>query len=136
MRAERRVASVYRCEAIKSRAFPRECRLTQKHEYDRVLKSRAAIRMSCGCFRVIAVERASGNARLGLIVGKRQLKRAVDRNRVRRVVRESFRNSRMDLPGVDIVFQLLNAPDDRFERDVSSVWTRLGHERSGANDVS
>jgi len=133
MRDVRRAASAYRCEAITTRAFHREHRLTQKQEYDRVLKSRAALRLSCGCFKIVAMKRGGAEARLGLIVGKRQLKRAVDRNRVKRVVRESFRNCRVDLPAVDIVFQLVTAPDDRFERDVVNVWKRL--RRDGASDV-
>jgi len=134
MRAERKVANAFRCEAITTRTFQRRCRLTDKQEYDRVLKSRAALRWSCGCFRVIAIERATGDARLGLIVGKRQLKRAVDRNRVKRIVRESFRTSRANLPGIDIVFQLVSAPDDRFERDVRSIWNQLRDRREGRHD--
>lgn len=47
-------------------------------------------------------------ARLGLIVGKRVLRRAVDRNRARRVVREVFRCNRLELPEVDIVVQLVS----------------------------
>ena len=136
MPGERKVANACPCEATTVRTFQRERRLTHKEEYDRVLKSRAATRWSCGCFRLIAVERPSGDARLGLIVGKRQLKRAVDRNRVKRIVRESFRTSRAHLPGVDIVFQLVNAPDDRFERDIQSIWTRLRDRRDGAHDVA
>ena len=44
-------------------------------------------------------------ARLGLIVAKRVLKRAVDRNRAKRIIRESFRR-RLDLPPVDVVVRL------------------------------
>lgn len=46
------------------------------------------------------------NARLGLVVGKRALRRAVDRNRAKRVIRETFRVNRRDLPGMDIVVQV------------------------------
>ncbi len=49
-------------------------------------------------------------ARLGLIVGKRQLKRAVDRNQVKRVLRETFRVNRSILPAIDIVVQLAETP--------------------------
>lgn len=45
-------------------------------------------------------------ARLGLVVGKRALRRAVDRNRARRVLRETFRVRRGDLPALDIVVQV------------------------------
>ncbi len=42
-------------------------------------------------------------ARLGVIVAKRVMKRAVDRNRVRRLIRESFRHHQQSLSGLDIV---------------------------------
>jgi ribonuclease P protein component len=41
-----------------------------------------------------------------LVVGKRHLKRAVDRNQVKRVIREVFRQRRSSLPVVDVVVQL------------------------------
>ena len=44
-------------------------------------------------------------ARLGLIVGKRMLPRAVDRNRTKRVIRESFRQAG-GLPAMDIVVRV------------------------------
>jgi len=43
--------------------------------------------------------------RLGLIVGKRFLPRAVDRNRAKRVIRESFRQA-PNLPAMDIVVRV------------------------------
>ena len=135
MRAVRKVASACPSEAITSRAFPRKFRLINKHEYDRVLKSRAAKQLRCGCFRVLAMESGSEGARLGLIIGKRQLKRAVDRNRVKRLVRESFRITRTNLPPVDVVVQLIRPPDDRLRHDVAGIWTRLAGE-SGTHDAA
>ena len=125
MRAERRVANAFRCDAITSEEFPRRYRLNQKHEYDRVLKSRAAVQLRCGCFRVFAIQTADSGARLGLIVGKRQLRRAVDRNRVKRAVRESFRITRESLPSMDVVVQLTSKPGNGFAGDVSSIWSRV-----------
>ena len=43
------------------------------------------------------------SARLGLAVAKKRLKRAVDRNRIKRLIRESFRQQRDRLKGLDIV---------------------------------
>ena len=45
-----------------------------------------------------------GMTRLGLIVAKKVLRRAVDRNRAKRVIRESFR--RQSLPALDVVVRL------------------------------
>jgi ribonuclease P protein component len=44
--------------------------------------------------------------RLGMIVPKKVLARAVDRNRVRRLIREAFRLSQAELGGRDVVIRL------------------------------
>lgn len=44
------------------------------------------------------------HARLGLTVAKKHLKRAHDRNRIKRLVRESFRLKQHQLPNCDFVF--------------------------------
>ena len=49
----------------------------------------------------------AGEVRLGLIVAKRVLRRAVDRNRAKRVLRESFRR-RADLPPLDVVVRVVS----------------------------
>ena len=41
--------------------------------------------------------------RLGLIISKKSIKRAVDRNRVKRITRESFRLCQSRLRGLDVV---------------------------------
>ena len=58
---------------------------------------------------VLLGDSVSGEARLGLIVPKRILQRAVDRNRVKRVLREWFRHSRTRLAGRDCVIRLTPA---------------------------
>lgn len=52
-----------------------------------------------------------GHARLGLAIAKRHIPRAVDRNRIKRQVRESFRRHQQELGSVDIV--VLARPDAR-----------------------
>ena len=52
----------------------------------------------------------ASEARLGLVVGKKLLKRAVDRNRVKRIVREQFRLRRARLPVCDLVVRLHARP--------------------------
>ena len=51
------------------------------------------------------------SARLGLIVPKRVFRRAVDRNRVKRTLREEFRLRRAALPAMDVVVQVLTRSD-------------------------
>lgn len=44
-----------------------------------------------------------GHARLGLIVGRKIAKRAVQRNYMKRVLRELFRQQQPELPGLDLL---------------------------------
>ena len=126
MPAERRGESVCRCDEYAAiDRFPREYRLTEKRQFDAVLSVRT-IQLKCGSFRLYAADNGQCGARLGLIVGKRQLKRAVDRNRVRRVLRETFRVRRSVLPAIDIVVQLTDRPrSDSVSGEASSMWPRL-----------
>lgn len=48
--------------------------------------------------------------RLGLIVGKKVAPRAVDRNRVKRLVRTIYRRHAAELDGLDLVVQLKGNP--------------------------
>ncbi|MEO0652252.1 MAG: ribonuclease P protein component, partial [Planctomycetota bacterium] len=55
-------------------------------------------------FTVVAARNELGFSRLGLSIGKRAWKRAVPRNRLRRLVREAFRLSYRELPhGYDLI---------------------------------
>ena len=44
--------------------------------------------------------------RLGLVVPKKILSRAVDRNRIRRILREAFRLSQTSLAGLDVIIRV------------------------------
>lgn len=55
-------------------------------------------------FAVVVLENERAHSRLGLSVAKRTIKLAVDRNKVRRVLREAFRLELATLPpGIDVV---------------------------------
>jgi ribonuclease P protein component len=60
-------------------------------------------------FTLYAVHNGLAHARLGVSVSRKTAARAVDRNRLRRQVRESFRYSQHALAGLDVVV-LANAP--------------------------
>lgn len=54
-------------------------------------------------FSVFAIANSLPQGRLGLAVSKKVSPRAVDRNRIKRHVRESFRSHQETLAGLDVV---------------------------------
>jgi ribonuclease P protein component len=90
--------------------FPREARLLSGGEFKRVFDARQV--ESNRYFRIHWAERperedqpapCSSGPRLGLAIAKRVARRAVDRNRIRRIAREAFRQRRHLMRPVDFV---------------------------------
>lgn len=90
--------------------FPREARLLSGGQFKRVFDARRV--ESNRYFRIHWAEcperedqppPCSSGPRLGLAIAKRVARRAVDRNRIRRIVRETFRKRRHSMRPVDFV---------------------------------
>lgn len=75
---------------------------------------------------VIAKSNGLENARLGISVGKKKMKRAVDRNRFKRLVREAFRLNPSKIPqGFDYIV-IPNRGDSPFSlQSISAELTEL-----------
>ena len=80
-------------------------------------------------FTLFARRNGLGRARLGMAVGKKAVRRAVDRNRIRRLVRESFRHHKNDLSSLDIVFlarkEILAHSRAMLSEHLNLAWKRL-----------
>lgn len=106
-------------------SFPREARLLKPDEFERVFKENERARTDS--LLVMARPNTLGHARLGMIVAKRLLPRAVDRNRIKRRVRETFRLQRQDLPACDFVIRVVAKPVAGKEvRDLARTLSRAG----------
>jgi len=79
-------------------------RLRSRRDFDGVFR-RPSVRLTRGPLRLVARPNAVGVARIGIVVAKRMIRRAVGRNRAKRVIRESFRLSPA-LPAMDIVVRV------------------------------
>ena len=103
----------------------RDARLTSKADFDRVFADNQRARTDY--VMVMARPNQVGYPRLGMVVAKRLLARAVDRNRVKRCVRESFRLVLPELPACDFVVRLIARPVPGEEaRDLSRTFKRAG----------
>lgn len=74
--------------------------------------------------------RGEAGARLGLAISKKQARRAVDRNRLKRLVRDSFRRHREALPDVDIVVMArrdaVDVDNRKLQESLSRHFARIG----------
>jgi ribonuclease P protein component len=103
----------------------RDARLLDKADFDRVFAENQRARTDF--LIVMARPNVVGHARLGMVVAKRLLARAVDRNRVKRCVRESFRLVMAELPPCDFVVRLIAVPTPGDEaRGLSRTFQRAG----------
>ena len=82
-------------------AFPASARLDHSAQFSRVFRD--GMRSRDGYFTLLARPNQLGFARLGMAISRKHAGNAVRRNRIRRVIRESFRHRRAMLAGLDIV---------------------------------
>ncbi len=88
----------------KEAGFSRQKRLLKPEDYKKVFE--APLRSTSSYFKVLARPNEKQVPRLGVIVAKKAIKSAVTRNRVKRLIRESFRKYQGDLGGLDVVVLL------------------------------
>ncbi|QMT61900.1 ribonuclease P protein component [Legionella sp. PC997] len=81
-------------------AFKKTQRLLTKYDYNHVFEQ--AEKIVTSEFIVLFRENNLGYARLGLALSKKVIAKAHDRNRIKRLLRESFRQK--ELPAFDVVF--------------------------------
>lgn len=91
-------------------SFGRTLRLLKPDEFSRVFKRNHRSRDEC--FTVLAAPNELPHPRLGTAVARKASGNAVKRNRLKRLIRESFRTSRTTLPAVDIVVMVKHGAGD------------------------
>ena len=107
--------------------FPKTARLLKPKDFSGVF-SNAVFRVPHKHFLILATPNQLGCARVGLVFSKKNLKLAVQRNRVKRLVRESFRHQ-TELPDLDIVVLgrqgLMTLDNTELRQLLDELWRRL-----------
>lgn len=86
------------------RSLPKNHRLHKAEEFSAVFRFRCVA--SGDFFQVYAKPNNLAHARLGLVIAGKIERLAVGRNRVKRLLRETFRARQQDLNGLDLVVRL------------------------------
>ena len=81
-------------------------RLLREDGFDRVVQ---AENIADKHFKVFFTRNSRDNARLGIIASKKILPRATDRNRIKRVIREAFRQHSIKAQKLDMVVMVRHA---------------------------
>ncbi len=109
-----------------SYSFQRELRLLSARDYSRVFDK--AIKVHNKAFTLLVKKNSINHARLGLVIAKKNLKFAYQRNLVKRLLRESFRHKHSQFDHYDLVIltrrdiavmaksDIIRFRDDLFER--------------------
>jgi ribonuclease P protein component len=113
--------------------FPRSARLLKPEEFKQVFKQ--SRRTADAFFTILFRPNGLPQARLGMAIAKKNLKLAVDRNLVKRTVRESFRYHQEDLSGFDLVVMCrkgLPLDDRQLLRDsLERHWQKIARSADG-----
>ena len=113
-------------------------KLEKKEDFQRVFKQNKSLkdRFWLILYRPNGLEAA----RLGTAVSKKNVNQAVQRNRIKRIIRETFRKNRAELAGVDVVVLvrrgICEKTNPKLNATITKQWHALIQERekkSGTN---
>lgn len=131
-------------------AFTKSMRLLNSKDFQTVFDD-APLRTSHQHFLFLARTNPFDHPRLGLVIAKKHIRHAVDRNRMKRLIRETFRAKQQQLAGIDVIvlarkgmndvtnavlIEHLNGQWDRLIRRLQKAKTELAKPQPPVPQVS
>ncbi|MDH1540950.1 ribonuclease P protein component [Stutzerimonas stutzeri] len=108
--------------------FGREKRLLTPRQFKAVFDSPSG-KVPGRNVLLLARENDLQHPRLGLVIGKKSVKLSVERNRIKRQIRETFRHHQLELAGWDIVIiarkGLADLDNPELAKQFAKLWKRL-----------
>ena len=107
--------------------FPPELRLKKPVEYKKVFAR--PVKSSDQYFTLLAIKNDLDHPRLGLAIAKKNIRKAVHRNMIKRAVRENFRIQQQRLGNIDIVVlarrEAVDASLELLRKSLAKHWLKL-----------
>ncbi|WP_370980518.1 ribonuclease P protein component [Agaribacterium sp. ZY112] len=117
---------------IEPNVFSKPQRLLNQAQFQYVF-DQAPIRVSHPSLLILAKPNNNKHARLGLVIAKKQIKLAVRRNRIKRLIRESFRLRLKKLPPIDVIVLARSSADTLDNSEVTKIlnglWKRVSKKQ-------
>ena len=108
--------------------FPKTNRLLNARDFQAVF-SHTQFKVSCRYILVLAASNNGPHSRLGIIVAKKNIGKAVARNRIKRLLREWFRCHRDFPAGLDLIVMVRRDADtlsnSQFRQRLARLWDDL-----------
>ncbi len=118
-------------------SFGKTRRLLKAAEYKQVFDHNEA-RASHRYFLLLAKKSPGSQQRLGLVIAKKNVRLAVQRNRIKRVVRETFRLLPDNDPPLDMIFLARRGIEQLDKQQLSSIlreqWRKLTRQIAQSPD--
>lgn len=112
----------------KGYAFGKQDRLLNSSQFSVVFDG-PNFKASHPQFLVLATENTQQRPRLGLVIAKKNIRLAVQRNRIKRLIRESFRLKQHHLPAIDAIVLARRGGDQLSNQELLEIldilWKRV-----------
>jgi len=107
--------------------FERDSRLLTPGHFQSVFSK--PVRFGSSHITILITPNLDENNRLGLAIAKKRVKLAVQRNRIKRQIRESFRLNQHNLPHIDMVVMVKSGTDKlentEINRQLEKIWRKV-----------
>ncbi|CAA0104411.1 Ribonuclease P protein component [Zhongshania aliphaticivorans] len=107
--------------------FEKSSRLLNASEYQAVFDE-SRLKVSTAELLFLARKNDLNRARLGLVIAKKNVKLSVQRNRIKRVIRETFRMNKHNLQGIDIIVLARRGLGDLSNKKLNETCNQLWHQ--------
>ena len=104
--------------------FDRTLRLLNASDYQTVF-NQSRLKVSTPEILFLAIHNQQHQPRLGLVIAKKNVRLSVQRNRIKRIVRETFRLQQHELGNLDVIVLARRGLDKMDNQQLQQVCTEL-----------